>query len=316
MNHLRVLFCGSGEFGIPSLKAIAAGPHELVGILTQPPRPAGRGGHMRGTAVAELARDLSCRAVPCDDINSAESLDLIRETAPDVMFVADFGQFIHAPAREIPRHQAYNLHGSLLPELRGAAPVNWAIIRGHRTTGVTTFRLVDRMDAGPVFGRAEVTIDPWQTAEEVRAGLAELGAGLVCRTLDALAAGPVELNEQDESKATRAPKLGKTDGFIDFSAPAADIRNRIHGTWPWPGGHAVLRRGDGEELPVIFARARVETGEGGQAGAVTDDLAIATGSGLLRIVRIKPAGKRLMDWKDFTNGHRLDARCRFITPHP
>jgi len=312
---MRVLFCGSGDFGIPSLKAILASRHEIAGVITQPPRPAGRGGGLRPTAVAHHAPELGLEAAALEDINDPESLRLIADVAPDVIFVADFGQLIAGPVRAAAKHQAFNLHGSLLPALRGAAPVNWAIIKGHAVTGVTTFLLADRMDAGPIYACQPTEIRPDETADQLRARLAELGAGLVCRTLEMISQGSPPPAAQDESKATRVAKLKKSDGWIDFSAEAVTIRNLVHGTWPWPGGQAVLADPGGRgELHVTIARARTEEGGGGEPGTLDGDLTVATGKGRLRILQIKPAGKRLMEWRDFVNGHRLREGCRFLTP--
>jgi methionyl-tRNA formyltransferase len=240
------------------------------------------------------------------------------------------------------RVDSINLHGSLLPELRGAAPINWAIMRGHKATGVTTFSLVDKMDAGDVYLQESLEIDPAWTAQDLREQLAEVGAGVVRRTLDLLASGQGVRRAQDHAKATLAPLLKKSDGIIDWSQDATAIRNRIHGCWPWPGAQAVFVRADGRQAPVTIARAEVvdagnvagdsedmpapAAANGGMApgagaavaqcvpGAITAELTIATGhGGVLRVMELKPAGKRLMAWRDFVNGHRVAAGDRFAT---
>ena len=308
---MRVLFCGSGEFAVPSLRAVAAGRHRIVKVLTQPARPAGRGGKLRPTPVAEAARSLVLDVWECQDINADDAVAGIHSDAPDVICVADFGQFIREPARRCARIDAINLHASLLPELRGAAPVNWAVLRGCRRTGVTTFSLVDKMDAGPVYLQVETDIRPDETALELRARLAEFGAGVVCRTLDLLESGQAQGVPQDESRMTLAPKLRKSDGRIDWTKDAQAVCNVIHGTWPWPGGHAILRRKDGREFEVVIARActqgaAAEQGSStGEPGRVDGELCVATGNGRLRVVEIQPAGKRVMTWRDFVNGYRL-----------
>jgi methionyl-tRNA formyltransferase len=234
------------------------------------------------------------------------------------MVVADFGQFIKAPARAAMRIDSINLHGSLLPELRGAAPINWAIIRGHKTTGVTTFSLVDAMDAGDTYLQESLEIAPAWTAQELREHMAQLGAGVVGRTLDLLASGQAVRQPQDHAKATLATLLKKSDGIIDWSQDATAIRNRIHGCWPWPGAQTVFVRADGSPWRLTIARAQVvEMGSaaGKAPGAVTADLTIETGQGgTLRLLELKPAGKRLMAWRDFVNGHRVTKGDRFITP--
>ena len=302
---MRVLFCGSGTFAVPVLQAILATDHEVANIVTQPPRPAGRGGKLRPTPVAEFAAASGLAAEPCENVNAPQAAERVAQLAPDVICVVDFGQFISQRVCGLAAYGAFNLHGSLLPELRGAAPVNWAIIRGYRRTGVTTFSLVDRMDAGDVYLREALEIDPRETAEELRARLAELGAETVCRTLGMLAAGWASGEPQDEACATYAPRLTKADGRLDFSATAETVRSLIHGCWPWPGGQAVFRKAGGKDTPVILARASVTPGPAGEPGVLDEQLHVVTGDGRLAIEQIKPAGKRLMAWKDFVNGYRV-----------
>lgn len=311
---MRVLFCGSGEFATTSLKAIFAGEHEIAGVITPPARPAGRGGLLRATAVARLASDLGIGATECEDINAPEAVAMIQAIGPDVIFVVDFGQFISKAVRRLAGHEAFNLHASLLPALRGAAPVNWALIRGHRATGVTTFLLADKMDAGAIYASRRTDIAPDETAEELRGRLAVMGAELTCRTLDMLADGSARPVAQDETKATAAPKLKKSDGWIDFAADADKIRGLVHGTWPWPGGQAVLKSRRGKDVPVTIARVAVADGPDEEPGLLGSDLTVATGRGRIRILQIKPAGKRVMDWRDFVNGYRPSEGDRFTRP--
>jgi methionyl-tRNA formyltransferase len=312
---MRVIFCGSGPFAVPALRALLETTHEVVRIVTQPPRPAGRGGKLRHTPVAEMASELGLEVCACQNINEPEAVAQMTADEADAMVVVDFGQFIHAPARGSVRLSCFNLHGSLLPELRGAAPVNWAIIRGLRETGVTTFELVDRMDAGPIYLQEATGIDPGETAEELKARLAEVGAQLVCRTLGLLAGGWAQTTEQDESRATRAPRLAKSDGVIRWSLPARQVCNLVHGTWPWPGAQSVFVHADGKHTPVTIARAAAaDAGTDLDSGCLDEQLRVATGAGRLAILQIKPAGKRLMEWKDFVNGYRVTSGGRFVTP--
>jgi len=192
--------------------------------------------------------------------------------------------------------------------------VNWAIIRGYSRTGVTTFSLVDRMDAGPIYFQEQTDISPGETAQELRRRLAELGAPLVCRTLDILDGGQTQGRPQDESKATSAPRLKKTDGLIDFSAEAEQVRNLIHGTWPWPGGQAIFHSRDGRSVRVAISQTAVEPATAGMApGTLDDELLVATGRGRLRIEQIQPAGRRLMTWHDFVNGYRAQEGDMFLS---
>ena len=310
---MRVVFCGSGDFAVPSFRAVCGGAHELVGVLTQPARPAGRGGKLRDTPIAVAAEELSVDVTPCENINSDETIALLGSLRPDVIAVVDFGQIIRAAARGCAALDTINLHGSLLPALRGAAPVNWAIIRGHATTGVTTFSLVDEVDAGAIIAQTQTDIDPTETAEELKFRLADMGAELMCQTLDLLAGGRAERIEQDHSQATLAPMMKKSDGVIDWSASAESVNHLLHGAWPWPGGQAVLKRSDGKEYAVVIARAEVLAGPVAVApGVVDDELCVATGRGRVRILELKPAGKRLMAFSDFANGYRVAAGDSFL----
>ncbi len=308
---MRVIFFGSGSFAVPSLAAALASRHEVTLLVTQPARSAGRGGKLRPTPAALLAAEHGLETFECPDVNAADAIAAIQAHQADVICVVDFGQMIWADARNAARLGTFNMHGSLLPALRGAAPVNWAIINGLTHTGVTTFQVVDAMDAGAMFLQRETDIAPHETAIDLKERLAAIGAETVCETLDRLDAGDIEAVEQDHSAKTLAPKLSKADGVIDFTADAVTVRNRIHGTWPWPGGQAVLKRAAGEDIPVVIARAEALEGAG-QAGALNDEMLVGTGDGLLRVVEVKPAGKRLMPWADFLNGSRLTPGDRFV----
>jgi methionyl-tRNA formyltransferase len=312
---MRVIFCGSGAFAVPAFRAIRAAGHDVVRTVTQPPRPAGRGGHLRPTPIAQAAAALGHDVIESPDINAPQTVADLSAAKADVICVADFGQFVRKAARRSTALGAFNLHGSLLPELRGAAPVNWAIIRGYNKTGVTTFSLVDRMDAGPIYWQADTDVRPDETAEELRDRLAGIGAELICRTLELLSsAGPKTGRPQDDSLATLAPRMQKSDGWIDWNADAVTVRNRIHGTWPWPGGQAVFAGKAGREVPVVFARSAVAEGPArGVPGEVDGEGFIATGAGRLAVVELQPAGKRLMGWRDFVNGYRVMEGDRFMS---
>jgi len=307
---MRIIFCGSGSFAVPVLRELLGSRHEVAAVITQPPRPAGRGARLAPTDVARLCAELGLEALESPDVNAEPVLSRLRPLDADVICVADFGQMIRRPFRQLARHGALNLHGSLLPELRGAAPVNWAIIRGYRRTGVTTFCLVDRMDAGPIYLQADTEIIETETAEELRARLAVMGARLVGETLELLEAGRAEPRPQDEALATLAPRLKKSDGRIDWKQDAREIRNLIHGTWPWPGGQAVLQLAGGREIRLTIARAQPADGEA-PPGSVDEAGCVGCGSGRLKILQIKPAGRRLMAWADFANGYRITGGARF-----
>jgi len=317
-SAMRIVFCGSGTFAVPSLDAILASEHVVAAIVTQPARPAGRGGHLRATPVAGAAEQAGLQAWQCGDINEPRMIEKLGDLAADLLCVVDFGQMIRRPVRQLFRLDAINLHGSLLPALRGAAPVNWALIRGHERTGVTTFSLVDRMDAGPMYDQLETDIKEGETADQLTHRLARLGAECLCRTLGRLAGGQARPKDQDESKASLAPLLSKTDGLIDWSADARRVCGLIRGVWPWPGGQTRLCRAGGKDVDVVIARAAVAEGDAPASapGLVDDELCVAAGAGRVRIQEIKPVGKRLMAWHDFVNGYRPRSGDQFLATRP
>ena len=309
---MRILFCGSGSFAVPVLRAVLATGHEVAGIVTAPARPAGRGGRLRPTPVFEAAGAAGLEATECEDINAADVVEGFRSLDLEAICVADFGQMIRRAVRDTASVDTFNLHASLLPALRGAAPVNWAIIRGHKRTGVTTFSLVDEMDAGGIYVQAAAEIAPDETAVELKARLAEIGVQAVVETLDMLASGTGRPREQDHSQATAAPLMTKADGQVDFAADAQTVRNRIHGTWAWPGARAVLRRAAGHDVDVVLARAAAEAGPAGEPGRLDEQLRVETGGGRLRVLEVTPAGKRLMSWRDFVNGYHPAGGDSFV----
>jgi methionyl-tRNA formyltransferase len=263
--------------------------------------------------LAEAGRAAGHAVAECPNINAPEVVAEIRALNADVICVVDFGQFIKQPVLDAAPLGALNLHGSLLPLLRGAAPVQWALIGGFETTGVTSFRIVLAMDAGPIYLQKAVDIGPEESAEDLKHRLARLGTQIVCQTLDSLADGSAKPVEQDHSLATFAPRLQKADGHIDWSADALAIHNLIRGAWPWPGGQAVLRRQFGKDVPVTIARARLLPGPAaGTAGELDAEMAVSAGAGRLGIEEIHPAGKRLMSWVDFINGYRLRPGDRLL----
>lgn len=313
---MRIVFCGSGEVAVPTMEALCLAGHEIRAVYTQPPRQAGRGGKLTSTPVDQRASVMGLLVVQALNINAPEHLEVMRQADPQLIVVVDFGQKVGQAVRDIAPLGAFNMHASLLPGLRGAAPINWAIIRGLPATGVTTFALVDKMDAGPVYLQESLAIDPLETAEELRHRLARLGAEVVLKTVAGLEAGTLAAKEQDHSQATIAPKLKKDDGILNFAEAGQALANRIRGTWPWPGAHADFVHEGRPPVRVIFARARALPMAGpnpAEPGTLADDLAVNVSDGRLEVLELKVAGKRLMHWKDFVNGYRLAKGDRFVT---
>ncbi len=304
MGSLRVIFAGSGEFGLPSLAALIESEHKLVQVITQPDRPAGRGRALLPTPIGAAATAAHLPVLKTADIN--------RESLPqaDLMLVIAFGQKI-APAQvDHARLGSINLHASLLPKYRGAAPINWAIIRGETVAGNSIIRLAERMDAGAILAQSSLGIGPVETAGELHDRLAVDGALLVLRTLAALSDGKSNEVAQDESARTLAPKLSREAAALDFNHPADEIARRIRGLYPWPGCRVALRDGANTQiarLRLVRARPAVDDeGERWQPGEVMMSAMIRTPQGALEILEVQPEGRTPMSLADYRRGHRWE----------
>lgn len=303
---MQIIYLGSGDFGIECLNALAASSHTLPLIVTQPPHQAGRGRKPRPTPVAAWAKDHSIEFIETEDVNTPEMVGKIAGLRPDLILVIAFGQKIGSDLINLPPKGAINVHASLLPKYRGAAPINWAIINGETETGISIITLAEKMDAGQVLTQEKTNIGENETAGELHDRLAEIAAPLLLKTLEQIAAGTAAYAEQDHSQATLAPKLKKTDGFLDFAGPAEVLRRKILGFWPWPGASAIYTsKQTGKSVRVTIAIAGVVETSNPAAlptGTLDEDLNVICGENALRIEKVKPTGSRLMDFADFING--------------
>jgi len=301
-----IVYLGSGEFGIDCLDAAAWSDHEVRFVVTQPARPAGRGRKPRTTPVARWADANSVRFVEAEDVNTAQIVEEISACEPDVIVVIAFGQKIGPELMNLPPKGAINVHASLLPKYRGAAPINWAIINGETQTGLSIITLAEKMDAGRVLAQSETDIGPDETAGQLHDRLAQLAAPLLLDTLDKIAAGAAVYTDQDHSKATLAPKLKKSDGFLNFAEPAETVERKIRGFWPWPGASAEYvstKTGKSERVTIGAAQVvKPASQPRAEPGTFTELLNVACGRDALRITKIKPAGSPLMNFKAFVNG--------------
>jgi methionyl-tRNA formyltransferase len=243
-----------------------------------------------------------------DNVNTPENIGRIAAREPGLIVVVAFGQKISSDLTSLPPKGAINVHASLLPKYRGAAPINWAIINGETTTGISIITLAEKMDAGQILSQAQMDIRADETAGQLHDRLAELAAPLLAGTIDQIEAGTAVYTDQDHSKATLAPKLKKTDGLLDFADPAEVLAQKIRGFWPWPGAAAnyVSNKG-GKSVRVNIAMAEIiETSNPADlpAGTLDEDLHVVCGANALKIISIKPAGSPLMDFKAFVNGRQ------------
>ncbi|MBN1436124.1 MAG: methionyl-tRNA formyltransferase [Sedimentisphaerales bacterium] len=316
---MRIVFFGSGDFGCDTLAALTESGHEIAEVVTQPARPAGRGKKLLETPIAMKAQELGLNCRSCADVNTDEFVEHMAGLGPDVAVVIAFGQKIGPDLLNLPNCRFVNLHGSLLPAYRGAAPINWAIINGESEAGVTVIELNDAWDGGAMLGRSSLTIEPYETAGELHDRLAELGPQVILEVLSQIELGSDKPITQDETKASRAPKLRKENGKIDWSSDAVTIRNHIHGMWPWPGACCRLQQAEKDKIEkVTIARVSVVAeddslaAEPGAIGTVTEDLTVQCGRGRLRILELRPENSRLMNFADFVNGRRLRTGDRFL----
>ena len=264
-----------------------------------------------------------------EDVNTPQTIAEIASRRPDLIVVAAFGQKIGRELIDMPGKGMINIHASLLPKYRGAAPINRAIVNGETTTGVTIFRIQEKMDSGPVCAQAATRILDDETAGELHDRLAQLSAPLLLDTLAKLAAGTATYAEQDHDQATFAPKLKKSDGFLDFHEPAELLARQIRGFWPWPGAsatHVSERTGKATHVTLALAdvvqhvaqppSAGITAGGDGATllspGTFDDDLNVACGADKLTILKLKPAGSALMDFKDFANGWHVHPGDKFV----
>ena len=305
---MRIAFLGTPEFAIPSLEMLVQSGH-AVGVFTQPDRPVGRHATLTPPPTKAYALQHGLPVYQFEKIRLPEGLEALRAFAPDLMVTAAFGQILSAENLAIPRYGCINVHGSLLPKYRGAAPIQWALINGERETGITTMMTDVGMDTGDILLSDRVSISDDATAGELFETLAMLGANTLQRTIAALEAGTLARIPQDESLATKCPMLKKEHGKLDFSQTARSVHNRVRGTNPWPGAFALLC---GEPLKIHKTRL-IERESGGEEpgllrGGVKTGLFVACSDGWLEILELQSTGGRRMLARDFLAGCPLEAK--------
>lgn len=311
---MRILFLGSGQLACPALQAIAdSGRHTLAGVVTQPDRPQGRRLRMEACPGKAWATANHVPVFTPEAIGADAVVNELRALEPELIVVAAYGQFLRRNLLNAAPRGAINIHPSRLPKYRGAAPIQWAIARGDTVTGVTILRVTEKMDAGDILLQEPAPILPDDTTESLEPRLAGLGAELLLRVMDGLAAGTVGGVPQDEAGVTFAPKLTREDGKMDWRLPAVDTRNRIRGFQPWPGAHTTLVCGEETiRLKVLSAEIVAGNGPPGQVLSAGDSgLVVAAGGDALCLTRVQPEGRAAMPAAAFCRGRRLlaGARC-------
>ena len=310
---MRILFWGTPAFAVPSLRALGEEGHEIVGVVTQPDRPAGRGRELRASAVKEEAFDQSFRVLEPESARSDGFVEEIATLGADLSVVVAYGQILSLEVLRVPLRGSVNLHASLLPALRGAAPINWSIVGGDTVTGVTVMRMVERMDAGPILFQVEEAIAPEETASDLRMRLSEVGAEALVEVLVLLEAGLIEEQEQDESRATYAPKVDRATARIEWAHPSVVVENFIRGMDAVPGAWSEL---EGQPVKLYRPAADPAIIPGDRPGTIVEadrdtGLLVATAEGSVRIREVQPPGKRRMDAGAWILGRSATAGQRF-----
>jgi len=303
---MQLVFMGTSGFALPTLEALRRTGHQVLAVYTQPDRPAGRGLKPRPSPVKRLAQELEIPVVQPQSLRGPAAAGELGQLAPELAVVVAYGLLLPQAVLDVPRQGCINLHPSLLPKYRGAAPINWALINGETETGAVTIRMSARMDAGEVLEMERVAIGPDEDAGLLEERLALLGADLVLRTVDKISQGRAAGTAQDESLASVAPKLKPDDCRIRWAASGSAIRNLVRGTTPRPGAFTLFR---GRRLEVGRIEAWSDGGHSHEPGAVAglDHVkgpAVGTGDGTIILQLVKPEGKRMMTGAEFIRGYR------------
>jgi len=297
---IRVLFMGSPDFALPSLSALAK-TYDVVGVVTQPDRASGRGRDLKAPPVKTLAQELNIPVIQPLKLREPEAMSQLQAWAPDLIVVAAFGQILRKDVLELPKYGCINVHASLLPRWRGAAPINAAVLAGDEETGVTIMKMDVGLDTGPMLAMKKVRIQPDDTAGALFASLSTLGADLLMETLPAYMDGRLTPQPQPEEGAAYAPMLKKENGLLDFKQPAVDLERRVRAMNPWPGAWF-----EWNGMLLKVHKAHVGQGQAGAGKRLVEQNqpAIGTGSGVLILDEVQPPGKKPMNGRAFLSGAR------------
>jgi methionyl-tRNA formyltransferase len=296
----RVVFMGSPDFALPSLRALAQN-YEVVGVVTQPDRAAGRGRDLKQPPVKTIALELNIPVMQPEKLRAPEAMDEVRAWAPDFIVVAAFGQILKKDVLDLPKHGCINVHASLLPRWRGAAPINAAILAGDEDAGVTIMRMDVGLDTGPMLTQRSVRLTPQDTAGSVTQSLSTLGADLLIETLPRWIAGEIQPQAQNDALATYAPMLKKEGGKLDFAQNVNELERRVRAFNPWPGAFMDF---NGVILKIHHAHVELGYVEEGQRLIVHDQPAVGARGGLLILDEVQLAGKKSMSGKSYLAGAR------------
>jgi methionyl-tRNA formyltransferase len=314
VGGLRVVFFGTPRFAVPALEALLTSSHQVVGVVTQPDRPRGRGQRVTAGPVKASAVERGLPLLQPPTLRDAAIAGDLAAWQPDLGVVAAYGQLIPPALLAIPRFGMINVHPSLLPRYRGAAPVHRAVIAGDTETGVTIMRVAAKLDSGAMFARTALPIGPDETSDELEDALAAAGARLLVDVADQIAAGTAHEDPQDERLATYAARLTKEEGLLDWTLPAARLHDRVRGLFPWPHAYSYL---DGRRI-IVWRTVPLGYPVAGPPGTVahagSDGLHVATGDGALALIELQAEGGRALPAAEFLRGHPVQPGARFANP--
>ena len=306
---MRVVFMGTPDFSVPCLERLVSDGHNVVGVFTQPDKPKGRGKQLSMPPVKEKALEYGIEVFQPRSMRDGEALELLKKLNPELVVVTAFGKILPKEILEEPKYGCINIHASLLPKYRGAAPIQWSVINGESKTGVTSMQMDVGLDTGDMLLKEEIEIGDNDTAETVHDKLSVLGAEVLSKTIDALQKGELKPEKQDDSLSNYAPILNKELSPIDFSESAQNVHNKIRGLYPWPSATAEV---NGKKLKIHASKVAEETTE--QAGTVTavgNRLAVACGDGrCIEILTLQAEGKKAMSAADYMRGNKIDLRTK------
>ena len=310
---MKIIFFGSDDFALVNLEKLLAAPgHEIVACVTQPDKPKGRGLKVTASPIKECALEKKLPLFQPDKITDPAFISSLKEFQCDLFVVVAYGKILPPEVLAIPYVCAMNVHASLLPNYRGAAPINWAIVNGDEETGVSIIKMNSQMDAGDIFSQAKCRIGPQDTAVTLRRTLAELGAQLLVKTINTLEKNEYTLTAQDRRKVTLAPKLSRELGKIDWTISAQDIYNQVRGLLPWPGAFSVCQ---GKQVKVLDADVLADLASGAPPGEVVEirpnGVVIAAGEGSLLVKKVHPESGKEMPASDLVSGYRITTGTRF-----
>jgi methionyl-tRNA formyltransferase len=311
MNMLRIVFMGTPDFSVPTLAAIAEAGHTIAAVYSQPPRPAGRGMHEQKSPVHKFAETAGIPVLTPRTLRDPAAQAIFSAHEADAAVVVAYGLILPRPILDAPRLGCFNLHASALPRWRGAAPIQRAIMAGDTETAASIMRMDEGLDTGPVCAHQSLTINPDMTAGELHDLMAARGAALMVEALDALERGALVCTQQPDEGVTYAAKIEKTEGLIDWTRSAVEVRNQIHGLSPWPGAYFEIMHDDrAERLKVL--RATLADGSGAPGTFIDDAGSIACGSGAIRLIEVQRAGKRPMALGELLRGFALPRGTRAL----